>query len=196
MTSLLTLVFENFIFLVFAQSCFKRTIFLCLCTNINAPAITTSFLDVILFFRDYIFAAPFYSKLPLLGGGSTFFEDWMTGTDRKRISKWDLKEGPHLVRGVHNDGGSGRPSSREQQPRWRHGDGNYKQSRESVDASDIWDGEATYGTRMSPGLDEWRQIMNRSPESGRGRSYRSGHLLVGYSSLSYNPWTVVAMMLL
>lgn len=47
-----------------------------------------------------------------------------------------------------------------------------KSSNRYMDDSMVWDGDANCSTRMSPGLDEWRQHRNRSPKSGWRRSLR------------------------
>lgn len=40
----------------------------------------------------------------------------------------------------------------------------------------VWDGDGNCSTRMSPGLDEWREHRSRSPKSGWRRSLRLAFL--------------------
>ncbi|KAJ8769134.1 hypothetical protein K2173_000909 [Erythroxylum novogranatense] len=127
----------------------------------------------------------------------------MSGTGRKRRSKWDLKEEPRnslenvrenswtpkaslplhdreAARGWYSpdttDGDhpkwsavetlSGRRSS------WR--DDNIQDRSRTLKAMPSWHEEQSYGTKMSPGLDDWRQQDHRhSPKNEWKRSRRS-----------------------
>lgn len=150
----------------------------------------------------------------------------MSGSGRKRSSKWDLRDEPHFddinVQGEGWPGKAGRPyRQRDSGHGWhapeldgsngskwsvletndlrsKHGSGfpsrepfpgsrglhknenndkDFKRYVESV----AWDRDESYGTRMSPGLDEWRQQdHSQSPKSGRSRSLRLDILLCLY----------------
>lgn len=139
----------------------------------------------------------------------------MSGSGRKRSSKWDLRDEPQYEDDDAQDdswhGKAGRSfypresghgwqspelvgnngskwsaletndlrskhdtvyPSRE--PRGSHKNDNLdKESNRYVEDSMAWDADGDYGTRMSPGLDEWRhQNPSQSPKSGWGRSLR------------------------
>lgn len=146
----------------------------------------------------------------------------MSGSGRKRSSKWDLRDEPQYEDDDAQDdswhGKAGRSfypresghgwqspelvgnngskwsaletndlrskhdmvyPSRE--PRGSHKNDNLdKESNRYVEDSMAWDADEDYGTRMSPGLDEWRhQNPSQSPKSGWARSLR----LVSTSSI-------------
>uniref|UniRef100_A0A5B7BHS1 Putative zinc finger CCCH domain-containing protein 38 isoform X1 n=1 Tax=Davidia involucrata TaxID=16924 RepID=A0A5B7BHS1_DAVIN len=115
----------------------------------------------------------------------------MSGSGRKHISKWDLKEVPQPSLGdvQYNDwpGKAGKfIHNKESQPGWRSPEiagrndpkwygveGNNKDGREFSNATMAWDEDRSYSPKMYPGLDDWRRNRCRSPKSGWGRSYRS-----------------------
>lgn len=143
----------------------------------------------------------------------------MSGSGRKRSSKWDLRDEPHFDDiNLQDDGWpgkTGRPfrhresghgwhspelarsngskwsSSEISDMRSKHDSGfpsreTFPGSRGShrnentdkdcnryIEESTAWDRDGGYGTRMSPGLDDWRQQNHsQSPKSGRSRSMR------------------------
>ncbi|XP_048333406.2 zinc finger CCCH domain-containing protein 38 [Ziziphus jujuba] len=141
----------------------------------------------------------------------------MSGSGRKRSSKWDLREERDDIN-LQDDGWpgkAGRPFrnrdsghgwhspelarsngskrsgleisdmrskhdsgflSREPFPGSRSSHRNENTDKDSnryIEESMAWDRDGSYGTRMSPGLEEWRQQNHsQSPKSGRSRSMR------------------------
>ena len=107
----------------------------------------------------------------------------MSISGRKRVSKWDLQEEPQLFLGgtqhgtglrkakesVHNkESQSGSTDSE-----WYGVKSNNIDDREFSDDMLAWDGDGSYSTRMSPGLEDWRQRnRSHSPIIGRARSDR------------------------
>lgn len=128
----------------------------------------------------------------------------MSGSGRRRSSKWDLKEESRIpFDSVHDNAWPGKAGlsfhDKESQRGWlspegasgtrakwsaleplsgrrgsRRDDSIDEERNRDLKAMPTWDGDENYGTRMSPGLDEWRQ-QNRhnSPKSERKRSRRS-----------------------
>ncbi|CAK9168586.1 unnamed protein product [Ilex paraguariensis] len=87
----------------------------------------------------------------------------MSGSGRKRTSKWDLKEVPQLSPGdTHKDAWPGRSVA------------DYKDGGEFSDPTMEWDEDGSYSTKMSPGLEDWRQLKqhHHSRKTGYDRSYR------------------------
>lgn len=127
----------------------------------------------------------------------------MSGSGRRRSSKWDLKEESRIpFDSVHDNAWPGKAGlsfhEKESQRGWlspegasgtrakwsaleplsgrrgsRRDDSIDEERNRDLKAMPTWDGDENYGTRMSPGLDEWRQ-QNRhnSPKSERKRSRR------------------------
>ncbi|KAF2284407.1 hypothetical protein GH714_021556 [Hevea brasiliensis] len=127
----------------------------------------------------------------------------MSGSGRRRSSKWDLKEESRIpFDNVNENAWSGKAGlsfhDKESQHDWlspegasstrakwpvleplsgrrgSHRDDSIDEERNrSLKAMATWDGDESYGTRMSPGLDEWRQQNRRnSPKSEWKRSRR------------------------
>ncbi|KAF2292061.1 hypothetical protein GH714_006464 [Hevea brasiliensis] len=128
----------------------------------------------------------------------------MSRSGRRRGSKWDLKEESRIpFDSVHDNAWPGEASlsfhERESQHGWhspegasgnrakwsvreplpgrrgsRRDDSIDEDPNKSLKPMPTWDGDENYGTRMSPGLDEWRQ-QNRhsSPRNEWKRSRRS-----------------------
>ncbi|XP_057972434.1 zinc finger CCCH domain-containing protein 55-like isoform X2 [Malania oleifera] len=122
----------------------------------------------------------------------------MSRSGRKRHSKWDLKEVPQLpLESVQADDRSGKSNlpfyGKEPQPgqrasevagpngkkKWgsQNNESNYKDNNKYLEGTMAWDADGSYGMKMSPGFDEWRQ-QNRTPSpkgswsrSLRGRSW-------------------------
>ncbi|GAV61571.1 zf-CCCH domain-containing protein [Cephalotus follicularis] len=109
----------------------------------------------------------------------------MSGSGKKRISKWDMKEESRFSQNLrdgnwHGKAGtsfhekrsySGRSSPEvagSNGHRWEPLPGNSHR-----DDSTTWDGDGSYSTKMSPGLDEWRQNHRHSPKNDGIRSLRS-----------------------
>eukprot|EP00257_Ricinus_communis_P009193 XP_002527649.2 zinc finger CCCH domain-containing protein 38 [Ricinus communis] len=128
----------------------------------------------------------------------------MSGSGRRRSSKWDLKEESRILfDSTHEKGWSGKAGlsfhDKESQrgwlspetaggnrPKWsvleplsgrrgsRRDDSIDEDHNRSLKAMTAWEGEENYGTRMSPGLDEWRhQSRRNSPRNEWKRSRRS-----------------------
>lgn len=86
-------------------------------------------------------------------------------------SKWSGLETNDMQRSKHDLG----LASREPLPGSRGShkiESINKGSNRYMDDSMVWDGDGNCSTRMSPGLDEWRQHRSRSPKSGWSRSLR------------------------
>ncbi|KAF3440677.1 hypothetical protein FNV43_RR18961 [Rhamnella rubrinervis] len=144
----------------------------------------------------------------------------MSGSGRKRSSKWDLRDEPLFDDiNVEDEGWSGKAGRPFRHRESGHGwhapelDGSNGSKWSVLESNDLrskhvsgfpsrepfpgsrglhknentdkdcnryveepmsWDRDGSYGTRMSPGLDDWRQQNNsQSPKSGRSRSLRS-----------------------
>ncbi|PSS26655.1 Zinc finger CCCH domain-containing protein [Actinidia chinensis var. chinensis] len=108
----------------------------------------------------------------------------MSISGRKRVSKWDLQEEPQLFLGGTQHGTGLRKAkvsahNKESQSGSTDSEGygfksNHRDDREFSDDMLAWDGEGRYSTRMSPGLEDWRQRnRSRSPIIGQARSDRS-----------------------
>lgn len=113
----------------------------------------------------------------------------MSGSGRKRISKWDLQDKsqkPLSVEDFQNNAVPGEAGklvqNRESKlggsnsdPKWYGAEANNEHSGEVLDASMPWDPDV----KMSPDLDDWKQKKrNYSPKSGLGRLNRSSSLRV------------------
>ncbi|GFY91255.1 zinc finger C-x8-C-x5-C-x3-H type family protein [Actinidia rufa] len=108
----------------------------------------------------------------------------MSISGRKRVSKWDLQEEPQLFL-VGTQHGTGLRKAKESAHNKESQSGstdsegygfksNHRDDREFSDDMLAWDGEGRYSTRMSPGLEDWRQRnRSRSPIIGQARSDRS-----------------------
>ncbi|KDP24789.1 hypothetical protein JCGZ_25410 [Jatropha curcas] len=128
----------------------------------------------------------------------------MSGSGRRRSSKWDLKEESRIqFESIHDNAWPGKAGlcfhDKESQrgwlspeaasgnrPKWstleplpgrrgsRRDDSIDEDRNRSSKAMTPWDGDDSYGTRMSPGLEEWRQQNHRiSPKNEWKRSRRS-----------------------
>ncbi|KAJ7957003.1 Zinc finger CCCH domain-containing protein 38 [Quillaja saponaria] len=114
----------------------------------------------------------------------------MSGSGRRRSSKWDLRDDPEFASehlqfqsGWSYFEGNDKPNSRHDfrtkepfsEGRVTHkNDITNKDCSRRLDATMAWDGDASYGTRMSPGLEEWKHSSHsQSPRNGWGRSFRS-----------------------
>ncbi|XP_057492814.1 zinc finger CCCH domain-containing protein 38-like [Actinidia eriantha] len=108
----------------------------------------------------------------------------MSISGRKHVSKWDLQEESKLFLGgtLHGTGPRKAKESvhNKESQSWSTDSEWYGVKSDNIDDTEFsddmlaWDGDGSYSTRMSPGLEDWRQRnRSRSPIIGRARSDRS-----------------------
>ena len=106
----------------------------------------------------------------------------MSISGRKRVSKWDLQEPKLFLGGTQHGTGPQKAKESVHNKESRSGStdskgygfkSNHRDDREFSDDMLAWDEDGRYSTRMSPGLEDWRQRnRSRSPIIGQARSDR------------------------
>lgn len=140
----------------------------------------------------------------------------MSGSGRKRSSKWDLRDEPEFAPDSKQlrSGWSSANLAGSNSSKWSYFEGNDKLKPNSrlpskepfsggrvsnkddvmnkdhhrdLDAKMAWDADESYGMAMSPGFDEWKHKRHsQSPKNGLERSVRFVSLL-SMSFLAYFP---------
>ncbi|XP_021713908.1 zinc finger CCCH domain-containing protein 38-like isoform X2 [Chenopodium quinoa] len=91
----------------------------------------------------------------------------MSGSSKRRHSKWDHKDAEALPENFYDRAQTRRPREPLSPDR-----GSRRHDSRSKESAMTWDREGNC-TRISPGLDEWRpRLSSRSPRNGWGRSHR------------------------